>query len=78
MNHATDSNWGCAMEFDGRAALAETRANLAKLEACKDHNFQPITPGLFGTRYMCHNCKGEVDGLTAKWYERGRLHGAMK
>lgn len=60
-----------------RMLLDEVMANQKLLEECKDHHFRPITPGLFGTRYKCYACKGEVDGLSAKWYERGRIHGAV-
>ena len=62
--------------FQPHILLEEVRANQTKLEACKDHRFEAITPGLFGTRYYCQHCGGQVDGLSAKWYETGRLHGA--
>lgn len=57
---------------------AEVLSNQRKLESCIDHRFRAITPGLFGTRYKCYTCGGEVDGLTAKWYRIGREHGAER
>jgi len=62
--------------FEPHIILAEVKENQLKLEACKHHDFQPITPGLFGTRYKCYACGGEVDGLSARWYAIGLLHGA--
>lgn len=62
--------------FEPHIILAEVKENQTKLESCAGHDFQPITPGLFGTRYKCYGCGGEVDGLSARWYAIGRQHGA--
>jgi hypothetical protein len=51
------------------------KENLRKLDTCGSHNFQPITPGLHGTKHECRVCRGQVDGLSARWYETGRRHG---
>lgn len=51
------------------------KENQKRLETCADHDFQAITPGLFGTKFWCYRCNGQVDGLTAKWYKIGRQHG---
>lgn len=63
------------MSFDGRALLAEVKANTERLEQCVLHQFQPMTPGLFGTKYICIGCGGSVDGVSARWYARGIEHG---
>lgn len=54
--------------------LEDVRANQARLEACPLHDFQSIYPGQFGTKYICKHCHGTVDGLTARWYAKGREH----
>lgn len=65
------------MMFDGKALWAEVQANYQRLEACPDHAFVQITPGLFGSKWVCTVCKGEVDGVSAKWYLRGREHASF-
>lgn len=66
------------MSARSEALLAEVRANSAKLAACKRHEFQPITPGLFGTRYVCPHCTGTADGVSVLWYNRGLEHAQKK
>lgn len=56
-------------------ALDEARENRRRLDSCDGHDFHPITPGMYGTRYCCTHCKGTVDGLTAQWYDKGCVHG---
>jgi hypothetical protein len=63
-----------SMAAESSGLLAQVRANQALLAGCRDHNFAPITPGLFGTRYVCRNCNGETDGVSVKWYLVGREH----
>lgn len=60
---------------DIKGILAEVRANHARLEGCALHDFQPIEPGKFGTKYSCPHCGGVVDGINASWYKSGLAHG---
>lgn len=57
--------------------LAEkVRQDIAKLEACERHRFEPIGPiQPLRTRYLCLVCGGQVDSHAVYWYERGLVHG---
>lgn len=55
---------------------AEAKANVARLNACPWHDFEPV-PGakvVFAhpSRYRCKHCGGEVDHHAFHWHEQGR------
>lgn len=64
------------MKIDHQEILAQVKANLAKLDGCASHEFDPpraSRPPL--TRDVtCMNCGGTVDWHGAHWYETGRQH----
>lgn len=66
--------------IDGKALLAEVRANLAKLDGCAGpHDFKPIEPRehrLFG-KLRCEKCGGQIQRSDYIWYERGLKHGSQ-
>lgn len=69
------------MAIDSKRLLAEVRANLALLNDCGDHTFEPIVTEahpadkpMYGRKYCCKSCGGVVDAVAAHWYERGRSH----
>lgn len=55
--------------------LAEVKANSAKLNACAYHVFSEKSGQegkVFGKRYVCTACGGEVDHHARYWHEKGR------
>ena len=67
--------------------LADIKANSAKLDACPRHDFsiciprhtkQPVaspTPlQMFGAKWRCKHCGGDVDSQSKRWYELGLKH----
>lgn len=59
-----------------QALVEQSRQNIAKLDACERHRFEPIEPVQpLRTRYRCHACGGEVDSHARYWYERGLVDG---
>ena len=54
------------------------KANIKTLDACNNHDFQPIDATKFGSRHKCTRCGGDVDSLHARWYQRGREHERAK
>lgn len=54
----------------------KARENIARLNACERHQFEPIGPVQpLRTRYRCAKCGGEVDSHARHWYERGLIDG---
>jgi hypothetical protein len=62
------------LERTSSGLLQHMQENKDRLTRCPDHDFTPICPGRLGTLYVCLRCRGEVDGLSAKWYRIGRDH----
>jgi hypothetical protein len=60
---------------DTESILAKVKANSAKLNACAFHEFVE-SPGqedrVFGKRYHCTVCGGEVDCHAYHWHKQGR------
>ncbi len=54
----------------------DVKLNSAKLEACARHDFLPVYPGQFGTKFVCSRCAGLIDGMSARWYADGLAHAA--
>lgn len=53
------------------------KENNRLLSSCEYHEFTiELSPngGLFGMKYECANCGGEVDWSHKKWYETGLEH----
>lgn len=68
---ATGLSRGAMLEL-----AAEVKANVARLNACPWHDFEPV-PGarvVFGqpSRYRCRHCDGEIDRHAFHWHEQGR------
>jgi hypothetical protein len=62
--------------IDDKELWNQVKENSRKLNNCKLHNFQDITPDRkIGKRYKCKNCNGELDGINVHYYERGLEHG---
>jgi hypothetical protein len=63
---------------EAQRILADVRANLKRLDSCEGpHRFDPIPEDVgkvFGIRYRCTLCGGEVDNHAKHWYERGLKH----
>lgn len=56
--------------------LAEVRSNLAKLNSCPVHHFEPDGPKrVLLQRYRCTECGGTVDAHAFRWYSLGKAHG---
>lgn len=62
--------------IDSKAILQEVRENLARLDACRQHTFQPVGDPRrpLGMKYECSACRGTVDASAKLWYERGLEH----
>jgi hypothetical protein len=58
----------------------EVKANHAKLEQCKGHDFsRPYKQrGELVTDWMCSKCGGHVDTSHKRWYELGLKHGLSR
>lgn len=60
---------------DAESILAQVKANSAKLNSCGYHEFVEM-PGqedkVFGKRYHCTGCGGEVDCHAYYWHKQGR------
>lgn len=54
----------------------EVKANHARLDACRLHNFAiDTTPDRpLGKKWKCTACGGVVDEIRKQWYERGLAH----
>jgi len=63
-----------SMSHLSQVILDEVKANRAKLDGCQGHDFEPVTPGLFGTKYVCRHCQGMTDGVSVNWYKTGLAH----
>ncbi len=59
---------------------AEVKANRAKLETCKGHDFsRPYKKrGELVTDWECSKCGGHVDLNSKRWYELGLKHGLTR
>ena len=63
------------------ASFERAKANIAILAACAGpHVFEALPPEnakqkVFGVRYRCKTCGGEVESRERAWYERGLAHG---
>lgn len=59
-----------------QAIWAGVQRNHAVLDACPGpHDFQDISPEKkIGKKYRCSKCRGELDGINVRWYERGLDH----
>lgn len=68
--------------------IAEIKANSAKLDACILHDFSicldrvtkkpidnPEPKQMFGAKWRCKNCGGDVDAMAKRWYNLGLQHG---
>lgn len=52
---------------------AQVKANNAKLNACRWHDFAPIPPMQpLRQRYRCEHCGGEIDAHAYYWHQQGR------
>lgn len=60
---------------DTDSIFAQVKANSAKLNACGYHDFVEM-PGqkdkVFGKRYHCIHCGGDVDCHAFYWHKQGR------
>lgn len=64
---------------EAKQLLADVRANVARLNACPRHDFQPTGPTRpLMQRYACTACGGQIDSLAFHWYTRGLAHGATR
>lgn len=62
-------------KIDSQKVLAEVRANLDRLYACKGpHQFPPDST--WTPRVQCALCGGWLDRVQAHWYQRGVEHGS--
>jgi len=66
------------MSHLSQVILDEVRANREKLDSCQGHEFDPVTPGLFGTKYVCRFCQGTTDGVSVGWYKAGLAHARVE
>lgn len=62
-----------------KGLLAKVRANVAALEACPGHTFEPIArmgrPQIhLGMKFRCIHCGGEADLQAVSWYRKGIIH----
>lgn len=69
--------------------LVRVKDNIAKLDSCSGpHNFNicldrrtrepvenPTPQQMFGARWRCSKCGGDVETTNKKWYERGLVDG---
>ena len=69
---------------DLKSIHEQVKANHAKLEACDAHDFsipidritlKEINERVFGCKWSCKHCGGNVDGQSKYWYLKGVLHG---
>jgi hypothetical protein len=60
------------------ATWERVKANHARLDACRRHDFARIDPHtpMVG-KYRCRECGGEADGSSVFWYQKGLEHGAQ-
>jgi len=70
----TLSNLTGIKRADMLSIFAEVKANQAKLNACRSHEFSAVEPGKVNTKYLCANCGGTVDSHAYHWYRDGREH----
>lgn len=51
------------------------KENHKKLNSCKLHEFEDITPNRpLDKKYKCKNCGGELDSINVSYYNLGRKH----
>jgi hypothetical protein len=55
----------------------QVKENHRILDSCTRHAFDiDKNPGqVFGKKWECSNCGGNVDSMAKLWYERGLQHG---
>jgi hypothetical protein len=58
---------------EARELLKKVKANMAILDSCKMHDFEPCE-GLRFSTYKCRNCGGELNGNSVIWYRHGLAH----
>jgi hypothetical protein len=56
-----------------RELLAEAKANHARLESCRRHEFVQLDGAQFA-KFKCRHCGGEARAHEVLWYRRGLEH----
>lgn len=52
----------------------QVKANHARLESCKRHDFGSMDAHKLGAKYTCRACGGTADAVAVSWYRRGLEH----
>jgi hypothetical protein len=61
---------------EARAIAGQVKANAARLDECRQHDFVATAKDVLTTQYQCTHCLGQITGFAYRWYMRGRAHGA--
>lgn len=56
----------------------EAKANVARLNSCSRHDFQPVGRRAFADDYVCQHCQGKVNSSSFRWYSDGLIHASAE
>lgn len=63
---------------EAKRIFDEVKANLALLDGCPRHVFEPNKrQGKLVRDYKCKRCGGVLDSINVRWYNRGLVDGAQ-